>query len=225
MRVLTRAPNPAQVGQQKISCIYTAELGDFVQYRRTLDIRSVTIEGKKHRALLGIVDANKLGWSRSIAQINSDMFASIVELAYRRRCISITPPDTSDYAVFDRWSYVRRRHSLERFKEAVLLRQDFACAICGTTLKEVLDVAHISRYSTDIDNRANPANGIGLCAYCHRAFDGGVFKLHEDGVVSALDGLDSDSVALAHLSSLSVEARLKLLDGIDTELLRQRASA
>ena len=83
-------------------------------------------------------------------------------------------------------------------------------------------MAHISRYSTDVKNRANPANGIGLCAFCHRAFDGGVFRLSENGVVSMGDGRDADPVALAHLSNLSVDTRLKLLDGIDTELLRQR---
>ena len=116
----------------------------------------------------------------------------------------------------DAWSFVRKRHSVERFKQVVLLRQGFACAICGTTLREVLDVAHISRYSTDMKNRANPANGIGLCAYCHRAFDGGVFRLHETGIVSVAEGSDLDPVALAHVSSVSAEARLRLLNGIDT---------
>ena len=165
---------------------------------------------------------NKLGWSRSIAQVSPDMFTSIIELAYRRHCIAIAPPDAPDYSVPDAWSFVKRRHSVERFKQTVLLRQGFACAICGTTLREVLDVAHISRYSTDVKNRANPANGIGLCAYCHRAFDGGVFRLCENGVVSVAEGLNLDSVALAHVSNLSTEARLKLIKSINIELLRQR---
>ena len=221
-RVLMKATGPAEPGQPMISRIYTAQLGDFVQYARSLDIRPASVEGKRNRASLGITDVNKLGWSRSIAQIGPNMFASIVELAYQRDCIAIVPPDAPDYAVPDAWSFVRRRHSVERFKETVLLRQGFTCAICGTTLREVLDVAHISRYSTDVKNRANPANGIGLCAYCHRAFDGGVFQLYENGVVSVADGLGTDPVALAHLSNLSVEARLKLLDSIDTDLLRQR---
>ena len=121
--------------------------------------------------------------------------------------------------------YQERGTAIERFRQTVLLRQGFACAICGTTLGEVLDVAHISRYSTDVNNRANPANGIGLCAFCHRAFDGGVFRLSENGDVSMVDGRDPDPVALAHLSSLSADARLKLLDGIDTELLRHRLQA
>ena len=221
-KVLMRTAEVADSGQSKISRIYTAELGDFVQYVRSLDIRSASVEGRRNRASLDITDVNKLGWSRSIAQISSDMYTSIVDLAYRRHCIALVPLEGEDYAVPDAWSFVRRRHSVERFKQVVLLRQGFACAICGTTLREVLDVAHISRYSTDMKNRANPANGIGLCAYCHRAFDGGVFRLYETGVVSVAEGLDLDPVALAHVSSLSTEARLKLINGINIELLRQR---
>ena len=221
-QVLTTTPGTAELSESRVSLIYSAYLGDFVQYVRSLDIRGASVAGRRNRASLGITDVNKLGWSRSIAQISPDMYASIVELAYRRDCIAIPPPDAADYAVPDAWSFVRRRHSVERFKKTVLLRQGFACAICGTTLREVLDVAHISRYSADVKNRANPANGIGLCAYCHRAFDGGVFRLYENGGVSVADGLESDNVALAHLSNLSAEARLKLLIGIDKELLRQR---
>lgn len=209
------------LSQPKINCIYTAELGDFVQYDRLLDIHPSRIEGRKNRAALGVTNVNQLGWSRSIAKIGPDMYTNIINLVYRRDCIEWDPVDGEDYAVPDTWSFVKRRHSVERFKQAVLLRQGFACAICGTTLREVLDVAHISRYSTDMRNRANPANGIGLCAYCHRAFDGGVFRLHETGVVSVAHP-DLDSVALAHVCGLSAEARLNLLNGIDTGLLQQR---
>ena len=222
VQVLTRTAEASEQGQSKVSRIYTATLGDLVQYTRSLDIRPFSVEGKRNRASLGITDVNKLGWSRSIAQISPDMFTNIIELAYRRHCIMIAPPDAPDYAVPDDWSLVKRRHSVERFKQTVLLRQGFACAVCGTTLREVLDVAHISRYSVDVRNRANPANGIALCAYCHRAFDGGAFRLSANGAVSMADGLDADPVALVHLSNLSVEARLKLIDGIDLELLRQR---
>ena len=221
-QVRTRNPGTAELGQPRIGRIFTAELGDVIQYTRPLDIRATSVAGKRNRASLGITDVNKLGWSRSIAQISLDMFASIVELAYRRHCVAIGPLDAADYAVPDAWSFVRRRHSVERFKETVLLRQGFACAICGTTLREVLDVAHISRYSTDVRNRANPANGIGLCAFCHRAFDGGVFRLHENGVVAIADGIESDAVTMVHSSYLPVEARQKLLNGVDPELLRQR---
>lgn len=221
--ILIRSPKPSESQSPRISRIYTAELTDYVQYVRTLDIRPASVKGKRNRSRLGITDVNKLGWSRSVAQISEVMYRQIVDLAYRQKCIANIPEDSPDYEVPDAWSFVRRRHNLEWFRETVLRRQNYTCAICGTTLKEVLDVAHISQYSTDVKNRANPANGIGLCAFCHRAFDAGAFQLSDKGVVSIADDLEPDEVTTAHLSSLSVAKRIQLLNGIDKDLLRKRS--
>ena len=220
--VLISNPQMPDSGKSRRRCIYTAELGDVVQYDRSLDIRLTSFEGRRNRASLGITDVNKLGWSRSIAEVSVAMYESIIELAYRGDYIELIPPESPDYAVSDAWSFVRRRDNVERFRKAVLLRQGFTCAICGSTLREVLEVAHIRSYATDMENRANPANGIGLCAYCHRAFDRGVFRLKENGVVSVANDRDFDAVALGHLSNLSVEARRRLLNGINAKFLRQR---
>lgn len=220
-KVRKTKPGIENSSRSEIKFIYTAKLGDFLQYDIPLDIHLARVEGKENRSALNITNANKLGWSRSIAQISRDMYIRIVDLAYKCQCYAVDPIDGEDYTVRDAWSFVRRRHRIERFKKAVLCRQGFVCTICGTTLRKVLDVAHISRYSTDMKNRANPANGIVLCAYCHRAFDGGVFQLHETGHVSVAPP-NSDWVALVHAFGLSTESRLHLLDGVDTELLRQR---
>ena len=220
-KVQEAKPEAADSSRSETKYIYTAKLGDFFQYDISLDIHLARVEGRKNRAALNITNVNKLGWSRSIAQISGDMYIRIVDLACKCQCYAVDPIDGEDYAVRDAWSFVRRRHRIEQFKKAVLRRQGFVCTICGTTLRKVLDVAHISRYSTDMKNRANPANGIVLCAYCHRAFDGGVFRLNETGHVSVAHP-NLDWVALAHVSRLSPEARLNLLNGVDTELLRQR---
>ena len=221
-RVLSEEYRATERDQSRIHTIFAAELEDFIEYAHPLDLRSTSVDGKSNRASLGIKDVNKLGWSRSIAQVGPAMYSRIIDLAYRRHCISILPPSAQDYAVSDSWSFVRRRHNLERFRKTVLHRQGYACAICGTTLSEVLDVAHISRYATDVANRANPANGIALCAYCHRAFDRGIFRLQVNGIVSVADESCLDQVAMAHLSNLSAEARQCLIRGVDPELLRQR---
>ena len=76
--LITTAETPEQ-GQSRVSHIYTAKLGDFVQYTRSLDIRPFSVEGKRNRRSLGITDVNKLGWSRSIAQVSPDMFDSLVK--------------------------------------------------------------------------------------------------------------------------------------------------
>ena len=104
----------------------------------------------------------------------------------------------------------------------MLKRQDYTCAFCGTRLRELLDVAHVSSYSTDKENRANPANGIGLCTYCHRAFDAGLFKLDGDGALLLRAGTVSDPIMTSHLSGLSPKDRLRLLDGVDSQLLSKR---
>lgn len=126
-KVLTSNPQIPNAGQTRIRTIYAAELGDSVQYDRSLDIQPDTVEGRKNRALLGIKNVNKLGWSRSIAEVGFAMFESIIDLAYR-----------GDYGVLD------------------------------------------------------------------------------------ADDRDFDAVAMAHLSNLSVEARLSLMNGINVKFLRQR---
>ena len=220
--IRTSGPPPPESRPAKVNSVFTAEIVDFFEYSNPLDIRSTSALGRENRSALGIVDVNRLGWSRSIARLNSNMFEQIVDLAYRGRCIAVQTPELGNYEVPEAWSFVRRRHSLEGFRQAVLDRQNHACAICATTLREVLDVAHISAYAIDVKNRANPANGIGLCAYCHRAFDRGVFRLHEDGEVLLPRDTEVDQVAEAHLSSLSKEARSLLLKGIDRALLHKR---
>ena len=148
--VLTSSTSASNPQHARIDRVYTAVLGDFVKYFWPLDLGSASVKGRKNRSALGISNVNKLGWSRSIAQLNPTMYEEIIELAYRGHCIAVTPTDSPDYGIPDAWSYVRRRDRLEGFKEAVLRRQEYSCAICGTTIEEVLDVAHISSYATDV---------------------------------------------------------------------------
>ena len=218
-----RTPGASDIRHPRINRVYTATLGDYIEYSRPLDIRTTSKTGRENRAALGVIDVNKIGWSISIVKLHSGMFERIVDLAYRQQHIQFpTILESSDYEVSDAWSYVRTRHSLERFKKTILRRQGYICAICGTTLGVVLEVAHISSYSSDVKNRANPANGIGLCVFCHRAFDRGVFLFNENGVVSLAKDIGSDPVIEAHLSHLSSDARLKLLTGVDQDFLRTR---
>ena len=201
---------------------YVATLENCVEYSQPLSIKRSTIEGRRNRTKLGLFDLNAIGWSRSIVRLDHPMFERVVDLAYGLRCVTVDLPTEEDYTVPDAWSTVRRRHNTERFKNAVLERQHYTCTICGTTLREALDVAHVSSYAADIENRANPANGIVLCAFCHRAFDGGVFRILEDGNVITAPNVHIDDVTDTHLKNLTAKDRLKLLDGVDKELLRLR---
>ena len=218
----TRPPTPVETRNPRVRIMYEAELTDYVRYATPLDIRSHTVDGKRNRARLRIQNVNALGWSTSIARLAGQLFDDIVDLAYGGEHAQLDDPPTGDYTVPDTWSTVRRRHRLEQFRRTVLRRQNHTCAICGTRVARLLDAAHVSDYSTDAANRANPANGIGLCVYCHRAFDGGLVILHPNGRLDAAPPLLGDTVAEQHFDALSPAMRRELLDGVDLELLRRR---
>ena len=222
IRVQERRPDPREQRNARVTTIYEAVLDDFVGYATPLDIRTRTIGGRRNRARLGIGDVNRLGLSRSVAKLPGRLFEEIVDLAYEDEYARPSDQPLTDYSVPDNWSYVKRREKLEHFKRDVLRRQNHTCAICGTRVRELLDVAHISEYSTDPQNRANPANGICLCVYCHRAFDRGLVTLDKAGHLAPASNALDDAVATFHFSYLSTEARRQLLRGVDAGLLEQR---
>ena len=183
--------------QSQADTIFSASLCDYIEYSTPLDMRYDTATGKRHRATLGVPDFNKQGWSISVARVDRPMFDRIIDLAYEK-CITLeTDQGVGDENSSDS-SYVKRRYRQERFRDAVFRRQGYICAICGTTLKAVLDVAHISEWARDINNRTNPANGIAMCVFCHRAFDRGIFHLSTEGRVTTLMNSGSDDVVDAH---------------------------
>ena len=219
-----RRPDLDEQQNTQVTTIYEAVLVDFVGYTKPLDIRTRTREGRRNRAQLGISDVNRLGMSRSVARLPGDLFGEIVDLAYGGEYAIPSDQPTADFSVPDKWSYGRRRDRIEHFKQKVLRRQNYTCAVCGTRVRELLDVAHISDYSTDADNRANPANGICLCVYCHRAFDRGLVLLDAAGNLVLARSVVDDAIAMSHFSHLSTGSRRQLLRGVDANLLARRKS-
>ena len=220
--IQSRTPEDSERTNSNIKKVYIAILDDFVQYDKPIDVKSNTVDGRRNRALLGIEDFNRMGLSPSVAQMDEPVYDRIVELAYSGSITFAESHLQEGYEIRDGWSATRRRYHQERFRDAVLRRQGSVCAICGTTLEEVLDVAHISPYATDPMNRANPANGIVMCVFCHRAFDRNVYCLKEDGSIIVMITRESDDVIKAHLPGISPTQRAKLIDGADSELLRSR---
>ena len=221
-RIRDRRPAPRERRNARVTSIYEAELSDFVDYVKPLDIRTRTRQGRRNRARLGIANVNRLGLSRSVAKLPGRLFQDIVDLAYEGEFVKPDDPLPGEFSVPDSWSYVRRRDRLEQFRRTVLQRQNYTCAICGTAIRDLLDVAHISGYSTDADNRANPANGVCLCVYCHRAFDRGLVRLGERGSLELASNVMRDTVAKVHFTRLSTDSRRRLLRGVDADLLLRR---
>ena len=73
---------------------------------------------------------------------------------------------------------VTARQGQQRFKFRVFQRYGRQCAVCGMSVSEVLDAAHIrpknKRGSDD------PRNGLVLCATHHRASDAGLFSIRPE---------------------------------------------
>ena len=89
------------------------------------------------------------------------------------------PEDEEPFVLIDRKPRSKRevaaRQGQQRFKFRVFQRYGQQCAVCGMSIPDVLDAAHIrpknKRGSDD------PRNGLVLCATHHRAFDAGLFSI------------------------------------------------
>jgi hypothetical protein len=65
------------------------------------------------------------------------------------------------------------------FRSAVLSSYGYKCSICKLHLPELLTASHIVPWSVDVRRRADPRNGLALCAIHDRAFDRGLIGLDE----------------------------------------------
>ena len=80
----------------------------------------------------------------------------------------------------DRESTVRVRLVQRFFRDAVLSSYDYTCAMCQLRLPQMLTASHIIPWSKNIARRADPKNGLALCAFHDRAFDRGLVALDDD---------------------------------------------
>lgn len=65
------------------------------------------------------------------------------------------------------------------FRDTVLASYDIKCALCHLNLPELLNASHIIPWRTCVEKRADPTNGIALCALHDRAFDRGLISFNE----------------------------------------------
>jgi predicted restriction endonuclease len=80
----------------------------------------------------------------------------------------------------DKVALTRVRLVQSFFRSAVLVSYDHQCAICNLALVELLTASHIVPWSHDATRRADPRNGLCLCALHDRAFDRGMLTLDEN---------------------------------------------
>jgi putative restriction endonuclease len=84
------------------------------------------------------------------------------------------------------------------FRESVLSSYDFACTICDLRLKKMLNASHIIPWSIDTSRRADPRNGLSLCAFHDRAFDRGLITIDEHLKVNVSEQAKAESPPKFH---------------------------
>lgn len=217
-RVNERKPTATEAARTpRIKVVYTAQLGDIVWFSEPLSISPATKQGRKNRAQLGITDVNLLGWSQSMPSLSEAMFSAIVEQVELRGIMPAALAD--DFSVPDAWSKSKARPAMKRFAAEVINRSNGTCIVCGTGLEGVVEAAHLSPYATDVKNRANPANGVCLCKYCHRALDLRLIAITPEGELLVATDLN-DPVARFHFHQLASDYRRGLLSGVDPRFLQ-----
>jgi putative restriction endonuclease len=66
------------------------------------------------------------------------------------------------------------------FRNATLANYEFECAFCGIDIPDLLLASHIIPWKDDVARRADPRNGICLCALHDKAFDRGLMGLDSE---------------------------------------------
>jgi len=218
-RIARRSPTGKESERtSKVKSVFTAHLQDVIWFTEPLSISPTTVQGKKNRARLGILDVNLLGWSQSMPSLNESMYQSILDLAETEMVIP-SQPSVSDFYIPDNWGKTKIRRALKQFSDPVMERSYSTCIVCGSSLKGIVEAAHLSPYATDLKNRANPANGICLCKYCHRALDLRLIAIKPDGTLLVSPAVD-DQVARHHFSQVGSEERLQWLKGVSSVFLQ-----
>jgi putative restriction endonuclease len=79
--------------------------------------------------------------------------------------------------ITERTQLVRVRTVQSFFRSAVMASYEGRCAMCAINVSSLLNASHIVPWSADSKRRADPTNGIALCALHDRAFDRGLISL------------------------------------------------
>jgi putative restriction endonuclease len=117
------------------------------------------------------------------------------------------------------------------FREALLSTYDESCAVCKTAIPDVLIASHIIPWSEDIARRADPTNGLLLCALHDRAFDRGLFVVDSTYKITVSDRVriepvsELQRVGLIEINQRKINLPLRFLPDKDAlEHHRQRFS-
>lgn len=95
------------------------------------------------------------------------------------------------FAKTERLAEIRTRTVQHFFRNAVISSYNFKCSICDIDLKELLIASHVIPWSENEKYRADPTNGLSLCALHDRAFDRGFLTIDKNYTILLSSRLNS----------------------------------
>lgn len=142
----------------------------------------------KKRNVRGLTNASNLDrdiWGEFEASPNT--VAEQSEEAFNR----LSAPDESQVAQELRLPRGPTEANLSRpmrlvqrfFRRTVLASYGYKCSFCGLDVEPLLNASHIIPWSASEELRADPRNGLCLCALHDRAFDRGLISVDSDSRV------------------------------------------
>jgi predicted restriction endonuclease len=136
----------------------------------------------KRSGLSGASEADRALWAEFAADAErvaaeaEDTFARVDPAASASQLQEVRPPPGET----DVLRLVRARRVQSFFRAAVLTSYGTRCAVTGLAMPDLLVASHIIPWSSSIERRADPTNGICLNALFDRAFDRGLMTIDED---------------------------------------------
>ncbi|MCH8027484.1 MAG: HNH endonuclease [candidate division Zixibacteria bacterium] len=118
-------------------------------------------------------------------EFNQDWEGRVLESAEHIRTLSLSnviegAPKDIGHTETERMGTTKVRLVQQFFRNAVLSAYRNVCAICSLELPQLLIASHIIPWSMNVTLRADPRNGISLCALHDRAFDRGLITIDEN---------------------------------------------
>jgi len=97
---------------------------------------------------------------------------------------------------------VRTRLVQSFFRDAVLSSYEYRCTICQLDLMELLNASHIIPWNRNVAMRADPRNGLALCAIHDRAFDRGLLTITDSLTVRSSERVKAKTSSELHVVAL-----------------------
>ncbi len=149
------------------------------------------LEGKRQR-WVGDIRNHILRIRNSNIERNISNFFSLPTMDYSKPILQ--KDNLNDYAIENAKREIQIRIKQSSFRKKVLKNFDHKCCLTGVTENDLLVASHIVPWSTKIDTRLSPHNGLCLSTLYDSLFDKGYFTLNEKYEVIIASKLDELSL-------------------------------